>query len=45
MKVYIHSAALNMALELGLFWQLADEPQDSAGVAETPGIPADRFGC
>lgn len=44
MKAYVISAALNTALELGLFWQLADEPQDAAGVADTLGIPAIRCG-
>ena len=42
---YIRSAVQNTSLELGLFWQLPDEPQDAAGAAETPTIPANRFGC
>jgi predicted TPR repeat methyltransferase len=44
MKAYVPSAALNAALELGLFWQLADEPRDAAGVAEMLGIPTNRCG-
>ncbi len=42
MRAYVPSAALNAALELGLFWQLADQPQDAAGVAEALGIPVIR---
>ncbi len=42
MKAYVPSAALNAALELGLFWRLAGQPQDAAAVAEALGIPAKR---
>jgi N,N-dimethyltransferase/O-methyltransferase len=42
MRAYVPSAALNAALELGLFQRLADEPQVAAGVAEELGIPAKR---
>jgi predicted TPR repeat methyltransferase len=42
MGAYVPSAALNAALELGLFWRLADQPQDAAAVAEALGIPAVR---
>ncbi len=44
MKAYVPSAALNAALELGLFWRLAHQPQDAASVSETLGIPANRCG-
>jgi len=44
MKAYVPSAALNAALELGLFWQLADEPRDAASMAATLGIPTNRCG-
>ena len=36
------SAALNAALELGLFWLLADEPMDTTGIAQALEIPTNR---
>jgi predicted TPR repeat methyltransferase len=42
MRAYVPSAALNAALELGLFHRLAGDPQDATGVAEELGIPARR---
>jgi len=42
MDAYLTSAALNAALELGLFWLLAEGPLDPAGVGETLGIPGNR---
>jgi len=42
MESYIDSSALGAAMELGLFWLLAQEPQDAAGVAQALGIPIDR---
>jgi predicted TPR repeat methyltransferase len=44
MRAYVPSAALNAALELGLFWQLVDQPQDATAVTEALGIPANRCG-
>jgi N,N-dimethyltransferase/O-methyltransferase len=38
------SAALGTALELGLFWLLAEGPLDTAAVAEALDIPAKRCG-
>lgn len=42
MDAYLTSAALNTALELGLFWLLAEQPLDAAGVGEALGIPGNR---
>jgi predicted O-methyltransferase YrrM len=42
MDAYLTSAALNAALELGLFWLLAERPLDAAGVGEALGIPGNR---
>jgi SAM-dependent methyltransferase len=42
MEAYVTSAALNTALELGLFWLLAEQPLDAAGVARALGIPPNR---
>jgi len=42
MDGYLTSAALNAALELGLFWLLAEQRLDAAGVAAALGIPANR---
>jgi SAM-dependent methyltransferase len=36
------SAALNAALELGLFWLLAEQPMDAARVAQALDIPTNR---
>jgi SAM-dependent methyltransferase len=42
MAACIDSAALGAALEWGLFWRLAEEPQTAAGVAQALGIPLNR---
>jgi len=42
MTSHIDSAALGAAMELGLFWLLAGQPQDAAGVAQALGIPIHR---
>jgi len=42
MDAYATSAALNAALELGLFWLLAEQPLDAPAVAQALGIPAGR---
>lgn len=42
LKAYLDSAALGTALELGLFWRLAEQPQSADGVAEALGIPLHR---
>jgi SAM-dependent methyltransferase len=42
MEAYVTSAALNAALELGLFWLLAKQPLDAAGVAQALDIPLNR---
>ena len=39
---YIVSASLGSAMELGLFWLLADKPLPASGVAESLGIPLNR---
>ncbi len=39
---YITSAALGAAMELGLFWLLADQPLNAADVAQALGIPINR---
>jgi SAM-dependent methyltransferase len=39
---YIVSAALGTAMELGLFWLLADKPLSASEVAESLGIPLSR---
>jgi SAM-dependent methyltransferase len=39
---YIVSAALGTAMELGVFWLLADKPLPASGVAESLGIPLNR---
>ena len=36
------SAALNTALELGLFWRLASEPETTEGIAQSLGVPLRR---
>ncbi len=41
-NAYVTSAALNAALELGLFWLLVKQPLDAAGVADALGIPLNR---
>ena len=38
----VEAAAVGAALELGLFWNLAARPADSAGVARALGIPPGR---
>lgn len=42
MYAYVTSGALNAALELGLFWLLAEQPLDAPAVAEALGIPPNR---
>lgn len=42
MDGYVASAAVGAAMEHGLFWLLAREPQGPADVAGTLGIPEDR---
>ena len=42
MDAYVTSAALNAALELGLFWLLAEQPLDDTGVAQALDIPPNR---
>jgi predicted O-methyltransferase YrrM len=39
---YITSAALGTALELQLFWKLAEKPTDVEGISQALGIPFDR---
>jgi SAM-dependent methyltransferase len=39
---YIVSATLGAAMELGVFWLLADEPLSASGVAESLSIPLNR---
>jgi putative methyltransferase (TIGR04325 family) len=39
---YLVSAALGTAMELGLFWLLADKPLSASGVAESLSIPLNR---
>lgn len=42
MDSYLTSAALGAAVELGLFWLLAEQPLDAADVAQELGIPTNR---
>lgn len=42
MDAYATSAALNAAMELGLFWLLAEQPRDAAGIAQALDIPINR---
>jgi hypothetical protein len=44
MRNYIDSVALNTALELGLFWRLAESPQSTEGVGRSLDIPPQRCG-
>lgn len=39
---YVNSAALGVAIELGLFWRLAEQPLDAPGVAQALNIPIRR---
>jgi hypothetical protein len=39
---YIVSAALGTAMELGVFWSLADKPLSASGVADSLSIPLNR---
>lgn len=41
-NAYLSSAALNSALELGLFWELAHQPQSAAQIAALMQIPPAR---
>jgi len=42
LMMYIASAALGTALELGLFWRLAEEPKSVEGVSQAYDIPLKR---
>jgi tRNA A58 N-methylase Trm61 len=42
MESYVTSTALNVALETGLFWLLAEGPMDAKGIAEAQNIPLGR---
>jgi ubiquinone/menaquinone biosynthesis C-methylase UbiE len=44
LDAYVTSAALGAAMELGLFWLLAERPLDAPGVAQELGIPPTRCG-
>ena len=45
LSAYVDSAALGTALELGLFWMLAEHPLDAPGVAQALNIPINRCQC
>ncbi len=45
LRSYLASAALGTALELRLFWRLADDPASAARVAEELNIPHQRCRC
>jgi ubiquinone/menaquinone biosynthesis C-methylase UbiE len=45
MTGFLDSAAVNTALELRLFWRLADKPQNAEGVSRELGIPLNRCHC
>lgn len=42
MGAHVYAAALGAAMELGLFWRLAEQALDAAGVAQALGIPIRR---
>jgi len=42
LRMYIASAALGTALELRLFWRLAEKPAGVEGISQAFGIPFDR---
>ena len=42
MDSYVTSAALNVAMELGLFWLLVEQPMDTVGIAQALDIPINR---
>lgn len=42
LRGYVPAAALGAALELGVFWRLAEKPQDAASLAEILDIPPHR---
>ena len=42
LSAYVASAALGTAIELGLFWLLAEQPLDAPGVAQALNIPIKR---
>jgi predicted O-methyltransferase YrrM len=42
LTAYVASAALGAAIEVGLFWLLAEQPLDAAGVAQALSIPIRR---
>jgi ubiquinone/menaquinone biosynthesis C-methylase UbiE len=42
LSAFVDSAALGAAIELGLFWRLAEQPLDAPGVAQALNIPIRR---
>jgi len=42
MDAYIPSAALNTAMELGIFWLLDKQPHEASSIAKILGIPGNR---
>ncbi|MBI5033934.1 MAG: hypothetical protein HZB51_25725 [Chloroflexi bacterium] len=42
LRAHLSSAALGAAMELGLFWKLADQPQSENTIAQNLGIPLNR---
>jgi SAM-dependent methyltransferase/predicted transcriptional regulator len=42
LRAHLASAALGAAMELGLFWKLADQPQGEQAIAQNLGIPLNR---
>jgi len=42
LSAYVASSALGTAIELGLFWLLAEQPLDAPGVAQALNIPINR---
>jgi hypothetical protein len=45
LRMYLASAAVSTALELGLFWQLADEPLEAKKISQNYNIPYTRCLC
>jgi ubiquinone/menaquinone biosynthesis C-methylase UbiE len=45
MDGFATSAALNAAMELGLFWLLSEQPMDAANIAQVVDIPENRCLC
>lgn len=42
LRMYIPSIALNTALELGIFWQLSNEPHSAGKIAQITNVPLHR---